>query len=381
MRFHFSSLKLWLILRYNPSSTTIYGKPKMFSARLLDAKEFRQNKVFDCPNAFRGRVLGIVGDFAARIPKRQRIGVLASGGIDSSTIVACLVKLGYSPELITIGFGASDDEVTSAQTVAKHFNLKHHTKIITDPLDCLAEANRLLPEPNRTAGYVYQTYQFARSLGFSHVFDGLGPDEFLGGYTFRYDRIRALMDKGAEIFSAYVRGAHPLDAPNDLMFLGEKLRHVPLCWRCTFPELESDLPLLDKIMHADYNNKCRHNFIPLGKLGKAAHIYLHYPFLCDEWINLCLQVPTELKDDKAILRSAFHGDLPESTVNKEKQGFSANLSLVWPTLKTKLDLDSWLFTEGYLNRGWYAHALDIDQPSPLEVNKVWDAYTLAQMVP
>jgi len=327
----------------------------------------------------------IVRSTASSIPKGERIGVLSSGGIDSTTVMAILCRLGYRPEAYSIGFGSENDEIDAARMAADFLGVTYHARVLDKILASTVDANRLLDEPYRAACFYYDALKFAGS-GARYVFDGLGVDEFLGGYGFRYERVMRLHEAGTRRLDAYLQGAHPNDyvASRSDIF-GEKLRQIEIDWNSLLPYFENGLAFLDQMFLADYDAKCRQNFIPLAGFAQSLAINVIYPWLDDRFIDFSLRIPAEWKYEpesgrtKMLFRAAVRDLVPESTMNKKKQGFGPSLSRVYGELKPLAEdtvLDGYLVSNGYVNGSYYRKVLEKKAPSPIEINKLWDMYTL-----
>jgi len=114
------------------------------------------------------------------------VGVLLSGGLDSSLIVACAAESTSQPiKTFTMGLPGSDlDETCYADIVARHFGTDHHVIDMSSPsLDILDEIAGFIDEPLADSSIIpaYMvsklTAQYVKvALG------GDGGDELFGGY-------------------------------------------------------------------------------------------------------------------------------------------------------------------------------------------------------
>jgi len=384
-------LKAWLTLRFNPSANCLLrGRTKHGSSRGLCAEDYKVTKFKGSAQKAAGELQAVLFDIvrstAASIPKGERIGVLSSGGIDSTTVIAILCRLGYRPEAYSIGFGTENDEMDAARMAADSLGVTHHARILNKILASTVDANRPLDEPYRAACYYYDALKFAKESGVRYVFDGLGVDEFFGGYGFRYERVMKLHRTGMGRPDAYVQGAHPNDyvtSRSDLF--GEKLRHVEVDWNALLPYFDNDLTFLDQAFLADYNAKCRQNFVPLAGFAQSLGVNVFYPWLDDRFIDFSLRIPAEWKyepktgETKILFRAAVRDLVPKSTMDKKKQGFGPGLGRVCEELKPLAErtvLDGYMVSNGYVNGSYYREILEKKTPSPIEINKLWDMYTL-----
>lgn len=137
---------------------------------------------------------------AADVP----VGVLLSGGLDSSAVAAAAVELGHR-DFHTFSVSFADprafDESGFARQAAAHIGSRHHEVRITqgDFLDFLPEFVRYADEPMADLASIplHRVCALARDQ-VKVVLSGEGSDEILGGYNM--ERIAALLSRlaGAE---------------------------------------------------------------------------------------------------------------------------------------------------------------------------------------
>ena len=385
-------LKAWLTLRFNPSQKCFlmnHGLKKN-TTRRLSASDYEggtPKESTDRPDAqLRSVLFDIVRSKAESIPKGEKLGVLCSGGIDSASVLGILCKLGYAPEAYSIGFGTENDEIESAKKAADFLRVPHHVRIIDKILSTTVDANRVLDEPYRAACFYYDALRFVKESGVKYVFDGLGVDEFFGGYGFRYERVMRLINEGMKRVDAYVLGAHPYDyVPSESEMFGENLRKVKIDWTALLPHFDNNLAILDQLFLADYNAKCRQNFIPLAGLADPLRIQVFYPWLDDRFIDFSLRIPVDWKFDpatgetKILFRRAVRDLVPSSTMEKKKQGFGPTATRVYQELRPEAQdvvLDGVMVSNNFVSRDFYKKIMKKNSPSVVEINKLWDLYTL-----
>jgi len=123
------------------------------------------------------------------------IGALLSGGVDSSSIVACLSQLTSAPiRTFTVGFGNPRyDELRYARIVAKRFGTEHiETSLEPKFAEIIPELPRYFGEPfaDSSALPTWLVSQVARSQ-VTVALAGDGGDELFAGYTWTHTTQRA----------------------------------------------------------------------------------------------------------------------------------------------------------------------------------------------
>jgi asparagine synthase (glutamine-hydrolysing) len=136
------------------------------------------------------------------------VGILLSGGLDSSAVAAAAARGGAQVETFSVAFdGAPDiDERSYARMVASHLGTKHHEVVIgqKDFIGFLPELVDFSDEPLADLASVplYYVSRLARTA-VKVVLSGEGSDEILGGYTF--DRWVAMWDRARQARSGVER--------------------------------------------------------------------------------------------------------------------------------------------------------------------------------
>jgi asparagine synthase (glutamine-hydrolysing) len=290
------------------------------------------------------------------------VAAFLSGGVDSSGIVAMAQKH-LELETFCVSFPHTDvDEAPIARRVADHLGSRHReVNIEIDPVALINDAIYFMDEPfgDSSALPTFALCRAARNVA-KVVLSGDGGDEVFGGYTGRY-RVAAL--KAC------------LPAPG-ILALG--LRQIPP-WRSgqrrSLPEMLELATLLDEERYVlerqitsksdraalfDHNNGFEYEQTlkeiaaqpltlvdykhpvhralwmdiqtSLDRMSMAHGLEVRVPLLDHRLVEFALSLPTKWLvspfplEGKRILRSVVEPYLPESILNRPKQGFVVPLN-------------------------------------------------------
>ncbi|VDK51793.1 unnamed protein product [Anisakis simplex] len=240
-----------------------------------------------------------------RLMSDAPIGVLLSGGLDSSLISSIamkeMLKRGLTMRSFSIGLNEQAPDVTAARRVAQFIQSEHHEYHFTvqEGIECI---NKLIWHLEtydvtsiRASVPMYFLSERISQMGIKVVLSGEGADEILGGYLYFHN------------------------APNDDEFQKETIRRVRLlstadCLRadksCMAHSLEVRVPFLDKAF-LDVA------MLTQPKYKRPAQRNNHKHKLVEKW----------------ILRAAFdvHDDpyLPEEILWRQKEQFSDGVGYSW----------------------------------------------------
>lgn len=117
------------------------------------------------------------------------VGILLSGGIDSSLITAIASRFSKCTTFTLSSTDTTDSDTSSAQKVSDLFHTTHHP-IVTSPeiqYHALIDLLPLIDEPILDNALIstYMLSRYARSHGFKVLLSGAGADELFAGY-YRY---------------------------------------------------------------------------------------------------------------------------------------------------------------------------------------------------
>jgi asparagine synthase (glutamine-hydrolysing) len=295
-----------------------------------------------------------------------RVGVLLSGGVDSSALTAIAAEAA-GPGLSTFSLGfeeASFDELKKARLVAKRYGTDHHEIVLGgDVVDQVPEVIAAFDEPLGDSSAL-PTYLVAR-LAADHVkvvLSGEGGDELFGGYyTYVADllapRVSALASAARPLVERlpastrkvsfdyrakrFVRGASlpPLerhhawkeifapDAREELLQRTSGSGFDPLdVYRRCWAETEGADPLA-RLQDVDRRVYLVDDLLVKVDRATMAHsLEARVPFLDQEVATLAGALPASHQvrgmAKKRLLRRAVRPLLPRSIVDGRKQGFS-----------------------------------------------------------
>jgi asparagine synthase (glutamine-hydrolysing) len=278
-----------------------------------------------------------VGD-ALRTAVRRRmvadvpVGILLSGGLDSSLIVALLAEQGQRGlATFSIGFpdagGRQGDEFAFSDLVAREFGTEHR-QIRVDParvLEALPEAVRAMSEPmvsHDAVAFWLLSEAVARER--KVVQSGQGADEVFGGYYWYPPLLEAagnglptyagaFFDRSHEDIAALVESDWALDRDPSLAFAADRFAR-----RGAERPVDRGLRLDAEVMLVDDPVK------RVDNMTMAHGLEARTPFLDHELVELAARCPPELKlsgGGKGILKRAARGVVPDAVIDRPKGYF------------------------------------------------------------
>ncbi len=307
------------------------------------------------------------------------VGILLSGGLDSSLVAAAAARVSSGPiETFTITLpGSTLDEAQYAQKVATYFGTRHHVLPLDKPsldlLDCLAP---LIDEPIADSSILpaWMVFGLARK-NVTVALGGDGGDELFGGYTdytsslADWERIRhiplPMIRHIARLIArlpAGVRGRNRLASLQEgalqQMIWGSAYFDTVLRKRILVKdvvnELGATLPApelyllglfntgddaIDRMTRRDFGSILPDDFLVKVDRASMAHsLEVRAPFLDHRLIEFCFgQVPSAWKvkdgESRRLQRKLAERWLPPDLDIRRKQGFS-------------IPINEWLRAEG-----------------------------------
>jgi len=346
------------------------------------------------------------------------MGLLLSGGIDSSTILSFMNKHSSEPvKTFSIGFkDETYNELPYAGEVAAYFGTDHRAEILQPNVMTLAEKLIYhLDEPFADFS-IFPTYLVSELAGQSVkvVLSGDGGDEVFGGYdtyisqwlSHYYNWLPFVLQK--KCFPRLAEFLPPQPGKKGVInkakrwiegvVLPEKLRHIRwMIFMSDENKVQLYKPCLAKVINENNTNDVLEKYFLLGasfgdfaqmqyvdiktylvddiltkvdRMTMAASIEARVPFLDHRIVEFAINLPADWKlkwgKTKVILRRTMKGHLPDSVLNKPKQGFSIPMKnwLRGPLKPMMLDLISHdsIQQRGYFEpqtiQRWIAEHLD-----------------------
>ncbi len=264
---------------------------------------------------------------AADVP----IGVLLSGGLDSSLLVGLLHEAGHSDiRTFSIGFEDIDDESGSefeySDQIVKKFNTKHEKYIVSNSqvLPRLEEAVANMAEPmvgQDAVAFYLLSEQVSKHI--KVVLSGQGADEAFAGY-FWYARMQS--ESGSE-FERFAK--HYVDRPYE-----EYLQTVNASYHTgnhTQDWLNKEFSkdntgeFMDKIFRTDITRLIVDDPVKrVDNMTMAWGLEARVPFMDTHLIEHALSIPPSLKmrdGGKYPLKHISRGLLPDSVIDRKKGYF------------------------------------------------------------
>lgn len=315
------------------------------------------------------------------------VGVLLSGGVDSSMIVGLLAEQGqHGLMTFSVGFeeanGEKGDEFVYSDLIARHFDTDHHKIFV--PSDRLMEALpgtfAAMSEPMVSydnVGFYLLSQEVSKHI--KVVQSGQGADEVFGGYHWypplassndvTSDYARVFFDRSHEKLKEHVNPEWLADEDfsRDLV-----AAHLRMSGADT--PVDAALRLDSQVMLVDDPVK------RVDNMTMAWGLEARVPFLDHELVELAAKIPPEekLKDNgKGVLKDAARLVVPHEVIDRKKGYFPVPqlkyvdgpyLEMVRDALTSRAARERGIFREDYLERLFAAPS---DHITPLRGSELW----------
>jgi asparagine synthase (glutamine-hydrolysing) len=335
------------------------------------------------------------------------LGAFLSGGIDSSTIVACMSEASLQPvNTFSIGFDdGTYNELPYAREIAALFGSNHRERTVSPNLHELFDKLVVhLDEPFADVS-LFPTYLVSQ-LAREHVtvaLSGDGGDELFGGYDayqaqglatrFAWmgdtllpaaaavaaalpptEKKKGLVNK----FKRFTLGA--TQAPADLghyrwmVYLSarakQRLYTPALCAALTETDVYAPVraalarfghdDLINRQFYADLSLYLADDIlVKVDRMSMATSLETRAPFLDADVMELAFSMPGDFKirngERKWILKQAMRGRLPDRILTRKKEGFSIPMKN-WLRRELQPLMRALLAPERLAQRGWFEPA-------------------------
>lgn len=328
------------------------------------------------------------------------VGVLLSGGLDSSLVVGLLAEAGQRGlTTFSIGFeavgGVEGDEFKYSDVIAREFGTDHHKiQIGTERmLPALTEAVGAMSEPmvsHDAVAFYLLSQQVARHV--KVVQSGQGADEVFGGYHW-YPPMQALQAKHAAVDRAtLVR--HAVERYRQAFFdrTHEEMNQV------VNPDYHCERDVSRALVEAHFGMEGAQTATDMAlrldsqimlvddpvkrvdNMTMAAGLEARVPFLDHEVLDVAARIPPELKlaqDGKGVLKEAARRVIPNDVIDRPKGYFPVPalthlqgpyLALVSDALSAPEARERALFNDNYVAA---LRTNPNEELTPLRGNKLW----------
>lgn len=258
------------------------------------------------------------------------VGVLLSGGLDSSLIVGLLAEQGQSGlNTFSVGFESVDeergDEFEYSDIVARHFDTKHHQIRVDSSqlLPALRNCVSAMSEPmvsHDVIGFYMLSERVSQHV--KVVQSGQGADEVFAGYHW-YPPLRQSKDPVADYAKVffdrghndYAREIHPRLVEEDYSYAFIK-KHF------TMPGAQQ---AIDKALRVDTQIMLVDDPVKrVDNMTMAWGLEARVPFLDHELVEIAARIPAEHKiasGGKGVLKEAARSVIPNEVIDRPKGYF------------------------------------------------------------
>ncbi len=261
-----------------------------------------------------------------------KVGVLLSGGLDSSLLVALLAEQGVA-DLMTFSVGFEDqpeergNEFEYSDAVAAHYATRHHKYLIPngEVLSRLPEAIHAMSEPmvgQDTVAFYLLAEQVSKTV--KVVQSGQGADEVFGGYYW-YPRMAAETE-GAPL-ERFRRHYFDRDHDEFLQMIAPVYHGLDYTAETVATQLARPAAdtFIDQVLRMDVRMLITDDPVKrVDNMTMAWGLEARVPFLDHQLVELAAQMPPELKlgsGGKHVLKTIARGRIPDAVIDRKKGYF------------------------------------------------------------
>ncbi len=320
------------------------------------------------------------------------VGVLLSGGVDSSLVVGLLAEAGQSGlKTFSVGFeeayGEKGDEFTYSDLIARRYATDHHRIFVPSArlMESLPGTIAAMSEPMVSydnVGFYLLSQEVSRHV--KVVQSGQGADEVFAGYHW-YPPLLHAADPAAEYARVFIDRDHET-----------LLAHLNPQWRCAndpsrafvaehFARPGADTGV-DRALRLDSTVMLVEDPVKrVDNMTMAWGLEARVPFLDHELVELAARIPPELKlaqGGKGVLKEAARLVIPPEVIDRPKGYFPVPqlkyisgpyLEMVRDALGSRPARERDLFARGYLEQLFAAPEKHI---TPLRGSELWQVALL-----
>jgi len=259
------------------------------------------------------------------------VGVLLSGGLDSSLLVALLAEAGVSDiRSYSIGFDDIDNESGNefyySDMVVERYATNHHKMLIpnSEVLNRLPEAVANMAEPmvgQDAVAFYLLSEQVAKSV--KVVQSGQGADEVFGGY-FWYPQMQQAKGSDLQRFAEHYfdRDHNEMQQMLNADYISEDYSSI-LIERLL--KESSGGSYLDRVLHTDVTTLVVDDPVKrVDNMTMAWGLEARVPFLDHHLVEIAAAMPAELKlkaGGKSPLKWIARGLVPDEVIDRRKGYF------------------------------------------------------------
>ena len=261
-----------------------------------------------------------------------KVGVLLSGGLDSSLLVALLAEQGVA-DLMTFSVGFEDqpeergNEFEYSDAVAAHYATRHHKYLIPngEVLTRLPEAIHAMSEPmvgQDTVAFYLLAEQVSKTV--KVVQSGQGADEVFGGYYW-YPRMAA-ETAGAPV-ERFRRHYFDRDHDEFLQMIAPAYHGPDYTAEAVATQLgrPGADEFIDQVLRMDVRMLITDDPVKrVDNMTMAWGLEARVPFLDHHLVELAAQMPPEFKlgsGGKHVLKTIARGRIPDAVIDRKKGYF------------------------------------------------------------
>ena len=301
------------------------------------------------------------------------VGVLLSGGLDSSSIVAYMSRATPNIKTFSVGFDEGIDESKYARIVSEHFRTDHtEIRLSNDILGNLPKVVWHLDEPLADPASL-PTYLLCKEVSkyVKVALSGEGGDELFGGYS-TFNDIKSIKKIHSIPFKFRKHAVAPLTKfiadklkypQRQILNLGSEMlkdsqqeeSYKKLFY---FPFYEKEIELISGVKRANILDKFINStnslydastqfyfkewlpndlLMKVDKMSMAHGLEVRAPFLDKDLIEYYFKLPLKDRLNRSLFRKTVRPLLPEQINKRKKQGFS-------------LPISPWFSDEKFVNR-------------------------------